>query len=658
MAREMIAKGKTGKPLEFTFRSTTDGQPKTGVAYSAVTVKCTRNGASSQTSLSPVSGTLGTYVANGWAEFGTSGQYQFYPDNTNAVFASGVDSVVFTFSASGCITKEMTYQLTSVDLQDATAAGIGRLDASVSSRLAPTTSGRTLDVDSNHKAPATVATGDAADLTSARLGYIDGLATTNARVDVAVSSRGTSTLTTSDIPTASTIAGAVATAILANTSNKLATDGSGRVTVGTNSDKGGYSLSTAANDAIAAAVESAIMNEADGQAVLAAIVAKINAVDTDLSGLSIAAITSAVQSAIERGGGMLALTKAQADKIGTDSGDGPAAQTAQGRVATIHGKLPAGGIGDATEAAATSNKSTLLTAVGSPMQAGAAVALATDQPNYAPAKAGDAMSLTSAYEAAKTAASQSSVAALGSPMQAGSAVSLAATQNLYAPAKAGDAMTLTAGERTASAGVFWSTLNTITLAAGSFGATLKTMLADFANMISDSGTSTPKLTEDAVSNVTVAAGGGASADALASAVWAHDDGAAVSSGVAAIENQIVQAGGVTATVTTPLASDGRIEIVQGDDYRAADGRAIVFTFTGMPSLVGSTVDLVLSSVSDDSTVSVAGSVLSSGTVSFDLAADVTAGLWDGDDAYTYAVRATLANGRKFTPQLGVADVRK
>jgi hypothetical protein len=57
-------------------------------------------------------------------------------------------------------------------------------------------------------------------------------------------------------------------------------------------------------------------------------------------------------------------------------------------------------------------------ALGSPMQAGAHVQLATTQDQYEPAKAGDAMTLTSAYDAAKTAA------------------------------QAGDAMALTSGERT------------------------------------------------------------------------------------------------------------------------------------------------------------------------------------------------------------------
>lgn len=52
--------------------------------------------------------------------------------------------------------------------------------------------------------------------------------------------------------------------------------------------------------AIAAAVEAAIMNESDGQQVLQAIVDKINSVDADLSGLSVAAIATAVWAAATR----------------------------------------------------------------------------------------------------------------------------------------------------------------------------------------------------------------------------------------------------------------------------------------------------------------------------------------------------------------------
>lgn len=81
------------------------------------------------------------------------------------------------------------------------------------------------------------------------------------------------------------------------------------------------------------------------------------------------------------------------------------------------------------------------------LASGVTVTLNATQPNYAPAKAGDAMALTSPYDAAKSASSASSVAALGSPMQSNATVTLAASQPNYAPAKPGDAMTLSGAQR-------------------------------------------------------------------------------------------------------------------------------------------------------------------------------------------------------------------
>jgi hypothetical protein len=147
------------------------------------------------------------------------------------------------------------------------------------------------------------------------------------------------------LPSAATIATAVAAAILVTPANKIGTDGSNNVQV----DKTGYALSTAGANAVAAAVEAAILNEADGEAVLQAIVDKINSVDTDLSGLSIAAIASAVQTAIERAGGMLALTKSKTDLIATNDADSGNAQTAQTQMAAIAGKMPAGAVAGAAD---------------------------------------------------------------------------------------------------------------------------------------------------------------------------------------------------------------------------------------------------------------------------------------------------------------------
>lgn len=107
---------------------------------------------------------------------------------------------------------------------------------------------------------------------------------------------------------------------------------------------------------------------------------------------------------------------------------------------------------------------TSVTALGSPMQAGASVTVGanTDKTGYA---------LTSAYDAAKVAASQASVTALGSPLQAtgytapdnaGIAAIQAKTDNLpAAPAATGDAMTLTTAYDAAKSAASQTSVDTI-----------------------------------------------------------------------------------------------------------------------------------------------------------------------------------------------------
>jgi hypothetical protein len=75
--------------------------------------------------------------------------------------------------------------------------------------------------------------------------------------------------------------------------------------------------------------------------------------------------------------------------------------------------------------------------------------MAASQPNYAPAKAGDAMTLTEAYNAAKAAMQANAAVSLTSDydaaktaMQANAPVVLAADQPNYVPAKVGDKMDL------------------------------------------------------------------------------------------------------------------------------------------------------------------------------------------------------------------------
>ena len=85
-------------------------------------------------------------------------------------------------------------------------------------------------------------------------------------------------------------------------------------------DKTGYSLTSAERSAIAAAVEGSLLNEADGQAVLNAIVSAIG--NTNLSEVSLVA---AVRADLERAGGKI-------DSIPTTSA--PSASTVAGAVRT------------------------------------------------------------------------------------------------------------------------------------------------------------------------------------------------------------------------------------------------------------------------------------------------------------------------------------
>lgn len=87
-----------------------------------------------------------------------------------------------------------------------------------------------------------------------------------------------------------------------------------------------------------------------------------------------------------------------------------------------------------------------------------------------------------------------------------------------------------------------------------------------------------------------------------------------------------------------------VSVVRGSDYKARDGRALVFNFTGISTLIGGSASLVLKSRADGTTITLAGSVVSAGCVTVDVAASVTASLYLGNDAYAYTLVATLANG--------------
>ena len=144
---------------------------------------------------------------------------------------------------------------------DANSTKLANLDASISSRLA----------DADYAAPTSAPT--VADIRAE-------LAVELGRLDASVSSRlaGSSYTAPTTPPTAAEITTAVWAA----------------------ADKTGYSLTSAERTAIATAVEGSLLNEADGQAVLNAIVGAIG--NTNLSEVSLVA---AVRADLERTGGKL-----------------------------------------------------------------------------------------------------------------------------------------------------------------------------------------------------------------------------------------------------------------------------------------------------------------------------------------------------------------
>ena len=164
---------------------------------------------------------------------------------------------------------------------DSNSTKLANLDASISSRLA--TSGYTAPTS----APSV------ADIRTE-------LAVELGRLDASVSSRLAGSAYTA--PTTPPTAAEITTAVWAS------------------ADKTGYSLTSAERTAIAAAVESSILNEADGQAVLNAIVGAIG--NQNLSEVSLVA---AVRADLERNGGKL-------DNIPTTSA--PSASTVAGAVRT------------------------------------------------------------------------------------------------------------------------------------------------------------------------------------------------------------------------------------------------------------------------------------------------------------------------------------
>jgi hypothetical protein len=248
--------GSTSQTIEVYIQdsSSTTGGALTGLAHNSSGLTCYyhRQGAASAASVSLAASTLGTWTSGGFKEVDGSnmpGHYELgIPD---AVLASGARYVTLLLKgAANMVPVPIEIELDAVDYQDAVSFGLSRLDADVSSRLAPTTAGRTLDVSSSGNAgidwgnienPTTVQ--DFSGTTVQAAGTVGNLEAGSITSDsFETGAIGSAELTPESLDE---IAAAVASSILSNTSNLLATDSTGRVTVGSNADKTGYSLNLA-----------------------------------------------------------------------------------------------------------------------------------------------------------------------------------------------------------------------------------------------------------------------------------------------------------------------------------------------------------------------------------------------------------------------------
>lgn len=119
---------------------------------SGLVMEYRRQGQSAWTSVTLVSGTLGTYTSGGIVADGAlAGAYEIgVPD---AAFASGARFVIIRLrGAANMLPVLIEIELDAVNYQDAAGFGLSRIDTDVSSRLAPTVPGRTLDVSAGGEA--------------------------------------------------------------------------------------------------------------------------------------------------------------------------------------------------------------------------------------------------------------------------------------------------------------------------------------------------------------------------------------------------------------------------------------------------------------------------------------------------------------------------
>ncbi len=146
------------------------------------------------------------------------------------------------------------------------------------------------------------------------------------------------------------------------------------------------------------------------------------------------------------------------------------------------------------------------------------------------------------------------------------------------------------------------------------------------------------------------------ADAEAAALDAQAAVNAMGSQLDAIESKTALIGATSVKVVSPVAANGKLKIVRGDDYAAADGRALEWTGT-WPDLTGATITFSARRTGSDPIV-LAGEVVTpvapGQRVRLELLASDTDDAEPGD--WDYDVEATLTSGRIVTLALDRLEI--
>lgn len=99
-------------------------------------------------------------------------------------------------------------------------------------------------------------------------------------------------------------------------------------------------------------------------------------------------------------------------------------------------------------------------------------------------------------------------------------------------------------------------------------------------------------------------------------------------------------GTASVSIVSPVADDESITVFYGDDYLAADGRALDFTFTNVPTLTAGTIALIVQA--ESGAVSFAGTVTGAAACRVELTSAQVNSIGVGE--YRFDLQATLSNG--------------